>query len=64
MSDIYECGICGCYHPWSWDGDCREDENRYGSAEDYAEERGLNPNDIEVFSWEDRLAVDAGEEVL
>src|SRR5688500_11101767 len=21
----YECGICSCYHPAAWDGDCRED---------------------------------------
>lgn len=25
----YECGICSCYHPLTWDGDCREDAFRF-----------------------------------
>ena len=25
----YECGICNCYHPADWDGDCRDDSNRF-----------------------------------
>lgn len=29
----YECGICGCYHPADWDGDCRDDSNRFPDAE-------------------------------
>lgn len=29
----YECGICGCYHPREWDGDCRDDENRFAPDE-------------------------------
>ena len=24
-----ECGCCGCYHPKSFIGDCRDDKNRY-----------------------------------
>jgi len=26
---FYECGICGTYHPRSWNGDCREDAARF-----------------------------------
>jgi len=26
---FYECGICGHYHPIEWDGDCRDDTNRF-----------------------------------
>jgi hypothetical protein len=26
---FYECGICNSYHPVLWDGDCRDDENRF-----------------------------------
>ena len=26
---FYECGICGHMHPASWDGDCRDDNNRF-----------------------------------
>ena len=32
---LYECGICGEIHLWEWDGDCREDANRYEDEEDY-----------------------------
>lgn len=30
---FYECGICNCYHPAEWDGDCRDDDNRYAMDE-------------------------------
>jgi hypothetical protein len=26
---FYECGCCGCYHLEEFDGDCRDDLNRY-----------------------------------
>ncbi len=55
---LYECGICSCYHPWKWSGDCRDDANRYGSPEEYAEHYSLTSWDIEVRSMEDRLAAD------
>jgi hypothetical protein len=54
---IYKCS-CGNYHPWSFDGDCREDDNRYSSPEEYAEENNLDPDDIEV------RAIDAEEDEL
>lgn len=44
---IYKCS-CGAYHPWVFDGDCRDDDNRYSSPEEYAEENNLDPDDIEV----------------
>lgn len=44
---IYKCS-CGAYHPWAFDGDCRDDDNRYSSPEEYAEENRLDPDDIEV----------------
>lgn len=28
-SDFYLCGCCEHYHPVTWDGDCRDDNNRY-----------------------------------
>ena len=31
---IYKCS-CGAYHPWAFDGDCRDDDNRYTSPEEY-----------------------------
>lgn len=45
---FYECGICGAYHPWEWDGDCRDDANRLQEVPDYAE----------VRSMEDRVEAD------
>lgn len=50
---LYECGICECYHPWDWDGDCREDGSRFASPEQYAD------GEVEVRSWQDRLDADA-----
>lgn len=29
----YRCGICDCYHPADWNGDCRDDANRYAMDE-------------------------------
>lgn len=26
---FYACGICDHYHPATWDGDCRDDQNRW-----------------------------------
>lgn len=34
---IYECGICGAFHYVEWNGDCRDDENRFNSLEDFAD---------------------------
>jgi hypothetical protein len=36
---FYECGICGHYHPAEWNGDCREDSNRF-TATDLEEKHG------------------------
>lgn len=29
MPEYYRCGICDCYHPANWDGDCRDDSHRF-----------------------------------
>lgn len=62
---IYACGICGCYHPWDWDADCRDDANRFGTPEDYLEAKGLHSEFdgdgnliLEVRSWEERVEAD------
>ena len=47
----YECGICDAMHRWEWDGDCRENNERFFDV----------PDDAEVFSWADRLEADHGE---
>ena len=56
---IYECGSCGCYHPWDWDGDCREDAYRYGSPEEYVEYHRLDAYTVEVRSMDERVQADA-----
>lgn len=60
---IYECGICDCYHPWEFDGDCRDDANRIElGPEEYVEKLGIDPDDIEIRSMQDRVDADiAGE---
>lgn len=64
---LYECGCCGCLHPWNFCGDCRDNESRYGAVEDYCERNGLaefGPDgrlQVEVRFMEDRIADDLGE---
>ena len=55
---IYECGICDCYHPWNWDGDCRDDSNRYSDPDEYAERNNLNIYAMEIRSMDGRVAAD------
>ncbi len=55
---LYECGICDCFHPWNWNGDCRDNENSYGSPEDYAERFSLDELTIEVRSMDERVDAD------
>ena len=58
---IYNCGICGACHPWDWDGDCREDANRFYDAEDYARRNGLRESQVTEFSMGQRIAYDLGD---
>ncbi len=62
MIRLYECDICGCVHPWDWNGDCRDDANRYADAEDYAERNHVSVYDIEVETMDARVAADMGPE--
>lgn len=32
LPEFYACGICDHCHPIDWDGDCRDDANRFTSA--------------------------------
>jgi hypothetical protein len=43
---IYKCSSCGAYHPWSFDGDCQDDNNEYGGPQDYAERNDLESDDL------------------
>jgi len=54
---IYECGICDCYHPWDWEGDCRDDANRF-MPEEYAEQIGVDEADLDIRTMEERIAAD------
>ena len=47
----YECGICDHLHPWEWDGDCRDDANRF-TNEDV-------PFDAVIHSMSERVDADA-----
>lgn len=29
----YQCDICECFHPYLWNGDCRENANRFIAEE-------------------------------
>ncbi|KKN06546.1 hypothetical protein LCGC14_1076300 [marine sediment metagenome] len=45
---VYECSICEAYHPWDWNGDCRDDANRLYDI----------PDDAEVRTMVERLEAD------
>lgn len=55
---IYECGICDCYHPWDWHGDCRDDENRF-FPDEIAARLGIDEDDLEIRDWDERCAADS-----
>lgn len=56
MPKYYECGICECIHPWDWNGDCRDDANRFACDELDAKHGALN---WELLGMDDRVAADA-----
>lgn len=49
-SAYYNCWSCGLWHPDGWDGDCRDDANRF-SAWDLDNKHGMN-------EWDEVLADD------
>ena len=52
---LYECGICDCYYPWEFSGDCRDDSNRFGSPEENAVKLGVDAYSVEVRSMDNRV---------
>lgn len=61
MAMLYDCTICNSLHPWEFNGDCRDDANRYSDAEDYAERNKIEIECIEVRTMDERIAADNGE---
>lgn len=55
---LYECGICNNLHRWNWEGDCREDTERFGDEYDYAKRNGIDVELVDVWSWGARLEAD------
>lgn len=51
----YECGICDHVHPWDFDGDCRDDANRF-TAEALDAKHG--PHGYELLPMDERVAAD------
>lgn len=50
---LYDCGICNQFHPVGWDGDCRDDNNRYPDEEAYARKFGIPVEDVTVEDLEE-----------
>ena len=57
MMIIYECGICSCYHRWDWNGDCREDAERF-FPDEYAERIGVEEWTLDIRDMDDRVTAD------
>jgi hypothetical protein len=55
----YDCGICGHNHPWDWDGDCREDANRFTDMELDAKH---GQDGYELASMDERVAADEADQ--
>lgn len=48
---IEECGSCGAYHRVGFDGDCRNDSERFAGIEDYIERNGVSEDRIAVRTF-------------
>jgi hypothetical protein len=59
---LYECGICCCFHPWNWDGDCRDDANQYADPSIYAKQLGINESQIEILTMQERIDADLDDD--
>jgi hypothetical protein len=53
----YDCEICGYYHPWEWNGDCRDDAARFTDEELDAK----HPLGWVLLSMDDRVNADEGK---
>ena len=58
---LYDCEICGGVHRWEWNGDCRQDSERFIDEQDYRERTGYRGS-IELSDMTDRVAADLGVE--
>lgn len=55
---FYDCEICGHFHPWDWDGDCRDDANRFTYTQLDAK---YGADGYEIRDMEERVAADMDE---
>ena len=51
--EFYECGICGHMHPINWNGDCRDDANRFTYDELDAKYGEDNWQEVDMPGWDD-----------
>jgi hypothetical protein len=51
---LYECGSCGAFHPWDFDGDCRDDDNCFAAPEEYARKLGTQLANVPIYTMEQR----------
>jgi hypothetical protein len=57
---VYDCEICGHFHPWNWNGDCRDNENRFSDPGEYAARLGVPVKSIKVLTMNQRVDADRG----
>lgn len=55
LPEYYECGICGHWHPATWDGDCRDDADRL-TVEDIEDRHGTGWQEAPMPGTEDGLS--------
>lgn len=58
MPIYYDCGICDHFHSWDFNGDCRDDKNRF-TYDDLDKIHG--PSGYEIRTMGERVEADHGE---
>lgn len=56
---FYACEICGYAHPWNWNGDCRDNANRWSDDELDAK---FGCDGYELATMTERVLADSGED--
>ena len=50
---LSDCGSCGAFHPVVFEGDCRDNQNRFYTVKDYAHTLGVEEDKINILSQEE-----------
>lgn len=58
----YECEICHYCHPWTWNNDCRDDDNR--RTRDQLDDKHGGPDNWLCSTMKERVTADEEEGLI